>query len=68
MKRTQIDQIHSMGVEDIKKRVSELKKTVMLNRIGRYTKQAKNTREQKNIRLEIAVLSTVQTMKESETK
>ncbi len=68
MKRQQIDQIHSMDVSDITKRVSELKKTVAVGKIGRYTKQAKNTRERKNIRREIAVLLTVKAMKAAESK
>jgi len=50
--------IHTQNIEDLKKQVQDLKRSLDKIRVDRYTKPSKNVRERKNMRKLIAQLLT----------
>lgn len=64
MKQKEKTALRSQSVAELKKRRSETEQKLAAFRLSRYTKQSKNVRESKQLRQQIAILSTVIAEKE----
>lgn len=64
MKRKDLDSAKSQTIQELEKRIAEKEKSLAQIVRERYTKQSKNVREARLIRLEIAQLKTIVRQKE----
>ncbi len=64
MKRKDLDSATSQTIQELEKRIAEKEKSLAQIVRERYTKQSKNVREARLVRLEIAQLKTIVRQKE----
>lgn len=63
MKRKTKDQIVTMTTAELKKKVGELRKSIVDEKMKRFTTQVKNVHTAKNLRIQLAVVQTTLTAK-----
>lgn len=64
MKRKDLDSIKELSREQLLKRIEEKEKSLDQIARERYTKQSKNVKEARNVRVDIAQLKTILRQKE----
>lgn len=63
MKRKIKDQLLSLTVAELKKKVTELRKSIIEEKMKRYSTPSKNVRVAKELRIQLAVVQTALTAK-----
>ncbi|MEK7577886.1 MAG: hypothetical protein AAB492_04745 [Patescibacteria group bacterium] len=63
MKRKIKDQLAALTVSELKKKVGELRKLIIEEKMKRYSTQVKNVRVAKMLRIQLAVVQTALTAK-----
>lgn len=63
MKRKAKDQLVSMTLSELKKKVGELRKLIIEEKMKRYSTQVKNVRVVKELRIQLAIVQTTLTAK-----
>lgn len=64
MKKSEKAQIAGFTLPELVKRIEELETKLASGQVNRYTKQSKNTREAKHMRVTLAVYRTIARQKE----
>lgn len=63
MKRKTKDQVLNMTIPELKKKVGELRKSIVEEKMKRYSTQVKNVRVTKGMRIQLSMVQTALTAK-----